>query len=154
MGFACEIGIPFQRINKFQNIRCTLQKQVTVHQPRWMKGPWCPAFLCQSKMKSETIWKLLGCWECFTAASTWCERTSFFQVEFRITKSHKTLRDRGRIDQPTPSLNLLVRPIALVSHVHEYEAAFVGRIVPLQCSLGGFAVANSGFLGTVEQVQQ
>lgn len=60
----------------------------------------------------------------------------------------------GHIDYPTPSLNLLVRSISLASHIHEYEAAFVARDVPLQCSLGGLSVVNSGFLGTVEQVQQ
>lgn len=49
---------------------------------------------------------------------------------------------------------LLVQSIDLASHLHENEAASVAKGVPLQCSLGGLSVVNSGFLGTVEQVQQ
>lgn len=66
----------------------------------------------------------------------------------------KKLREVGHNDWPTPSLNLLVQSIALESHIRENQAAFIARGVPLQCSLGGLSVVNSGFLGTVEQVQQ
>lgn len=60
----------------------------------------------------------------------------------------------AHVDEPTPSLSLLVQSIALAGHIHENEAAFVAKGVPLQCSHGGLSVANSGFSGRVEHVQQ